>query len=46
MKAQLRADPVLGPLLSYCRCVVRHKGVDVYGVCCFGMPDGRCQTAE
>jgi hypothetical protein len=42
MVAQLKADPVLGPLLSYCRCILTHNDVHVYDVCCFGREDGRC----
>jgi hypothetical protein len=42
MVAQLKADPVLGPLLSYCHCILTHNDVHVYDACCFGGEDGRC----
>ena len=41
-EAMLKADPVLGPLLSYCRCILNDGSVHAYDVCCFGEPDGEC----
>jgi len=41
-EAVLKADPVLGPLLSYFRCLFQDGSVDAYDVCCFGEPDGKC----
>ena len=38
----LKADPVLGPLLSYCRCILKDGSVHAYDVCSFGEPDGAC----
>jgi hypothetical protein len=41
-EAVLKADPVLGPLLSYFRCIISNGSVNAYDVCCFGASDGKC----
>jgi len=41
-EAVLKADPVLGPLLSYFRCLFQDGSVDAYDVCCFGATDRKC----
>jgi hypothetical protein len=46
MEAQLSTDPVLGPLLAYCRCILKHTDVHVYDRCCFGGPGGTCSVGR
>jgi hypothetical protein len=41
-EAVLKPDPVLGPLLSFFRCIISDGSVNAYVVCCFGAPDGNC----
>jgi hypothetical protein len=44
LEAALRADPVLGPLLDFGRCVVTYGG-EPGTHCCYGQPYARCTTA-
>lgn len=45
LEAALRADPVLGPLLDFGRCVVTYGG-EPGTHCCHGQPHGRCADAN
>jgi hypothetical protein len=41
LEVVLKADPVLGPLLDYTRCIITDGGI-IGEQCCFGRPHGKC----